>query len=310
MKFLSTHLPILFLLILSLLFSGKIQAQQDEQSSMYMFNPLSFNPAYAGSRGTVNIAGTGRFQWVGMEGAPVTQFASVHAPFRSQSIGLGLTMIHDKIGARERTAVFANFSFGIRVNKKGDRLAFGVSGGVDINQYAFGNLNVNDPTEDIYYNGFFQANPNVGLGMYYYGDRHYIGISSPRLLETRINNNLSGNALQSRHFFLTGGYVFNLNSAVKFKPSALVKITPNAPLTFDVNASFLFYDRFWVGAMYRFHESIGANFSINITHWFALGYAYDYPINDLRTNQFGTHEVMVCFDFKTRKGNYISPRYF
>lgn len=295
---------------LLLLLAGKSHAQQDEQSSMYMFNPLLFNPAYAGSRGTVNITGTGRFQWVGMDGAPITQFASVHAPFRNQSIGVGLTMIHDRIGARERTAIFANFAFGIRLNKKGHRLALGASAGVDINQYAFHNLTVIDPSEPIYYTNFFKASPNFGMGIYYYGDRHYIGISVPRMLEAEINNDVGGIAVQTRHFFLTGGYVFNINSAVKFKPSALVKVTPNAPLTFDVNASFLFYERFWAGMMYRFHESIGVNLAVNIAPWMSIGYAYDYPVNGLRTNQWGTHEVMMSFDLRTSRKNHVSPRYF
>lgn len=290
--------------------SQQANAQQDEQSSLYMFNPMQFNPAYAGSRGTVNITGIGRFQWVGIKGAPVTQFVSVHAPFRDKSVGIGLNMTHDQIGSRNRTSAFANFSFGIRVNKKGDRFAFGASAGMDYMQYNFSTLNVVDPGEEIYINNYAEIRPNFGLGIYYYGERHFLGLSAPRLLESRINNDTLSTAIQTRHFFLTGGYVFKLNSALQLKTSALVKVTPYAPMTFDVNVNFLIYDRLSVGAMYRFHESVGANISVKATNWLTFGYAYDFPVNSLRLNQFGTHEVMLAFDFATKKGNYTSPRYF
>ena len=107
------------------------QGQTEEQSSMYMFNPLLFNPAYAGSRGSIHGVGIVRFQWVGIEGAPRSQFLSFDAPVARQNLGLGLHASNDNIGAHSRTSVFADISYSLKLNKKGHRLNFGMSARVD-----------------------------------------------------------------------------------------------------------------------------------------------------------------------------------
>ena len=289
-------------------------AQTEEQSSMYMFNPLLFNPAYAGSRGTIHAVGVARFQWVGIEGAPMSQFVSFDAPVANQNLGLGLHASNDKIGARSRTSVFADISYALRLNKKGHRLGFGMSAGVDWQVYDFNKLHTNDPNDPVYTYYASKVRPNFGAGLYYYGDRFYAGVSIPRLLRNRLGDGGQiGDALQRRHFYVTGGYVFKLSSVVQFKPSALVKISENAPVTFDVNANFLFFNTLWIGPMYRFHESAGLNAAIQIKEFMTFGYAFDFPINGLnamRTNQKGTHEIMITFDLKTKKKPYLSPRYF
>src|SRR5688572_1463501 len=225
-------------LLLILLFTGAaftgLQAQQDPQSSLYFFNPLAFNPAYAGSRGSVNITALGRFQWVGINGAPMTQFLSVHMPFKSQSIGVGLHVTNDRIGSRTSQSIYADFAYAIRLNKAEDRLSFGITGGIDLHQFNFNGLVVNDPNDINYLNAFSGVNPNFGAGIYYYGKRHYLGISVPRLLELSLSNSTLSTASESRHYYLAAGYVFKLNSVIDFKPSLLLKITENAPFTFDV----------------------------------------------------------------------------
>lgn len=300
----------LFALFLTWMLGTTLNAQQDPHASMYFFNPQYFNPAYCGSRGSVNIAGIGRFQWVGLDGAPLTQFLSVNMPFRSQSIGVGMHIVNDKIGARNNTSIYADFAYAIQLNKKGDRLSFGLTGGVDMQQYNLNNETIIDPADPVQTTSYFQTTPNFGLGIYYYGERHYVGLGIPRLLENRIANDPVSQATQARHFFIMGGYVHNINSMIQFKPSGMVKISPNAPLTIDLNANFLFYERFGVGAMYRLHESIGLNLFYTINQTFTIGYSYDIPVNDMRTNQFGSHEIALMLDLWSKKRPYRSPRYF
>ena len=289
-------------------------AQTEEQSSMYMFNPLLFNPAYAGSRGTLHGVGVARFQWVGIQGAPMSQFVSFDAPVANQNLGLGFHLSNDKIGARSRTSAFADISYGLKLNKKGDRLAFGMSAGVDWQVYDFNQVYTIDPTDPVYNYYASKVRPNFGAGLYYYGQRFYAGVSVPRLLRNRLGDNGNiGEALQRRNLYVTGGYVVKLSSVVQFKPSVLVKITENAPITFDLNANFLLFNTLWIGPMYRFNESVGLNTAIQIKDFMSFGYAFDFPINGLnafRTNQKGTHEVMISFDLKTKKKPYLSPRYF
>ena len=167
--------------------------------------------------------------------------------------------------------------------------------------------NVNDP----YFGQTLSVTkPNVGAGLYYYGDRHFIGVSIPRLLQAKDQVNNILHTLNTRHFFISGGYVFDLNTMFKLKPSALIKYTPGAPLTADVNMSLLMYDRIWTGLMYRFHESMGVNLVYHIKNTFNVGYVYDFPINGLRKYQSGSHEIILQYDIQPKRSGITSPRYF
>jgi type IX secretion system PorP/SprF family membrane protein len=298
------------LLCLSVLSCFHLFSQQEEQNSLYQYNVLNFNPAYAGSRGSMNVTAIGRFQWVGISGAPMTQFLSIHAPIARQNIGLGVNVVNDIIGSRNRTSIYADFAYSIRLNRNNHRLAFGMNGGVDLWQMNVGNMTINDPTDPTAVN-FSTTVGNFGGGIYYYGKRHYLGFSVPRILENPLNNpSVAGNSKSARHFYIMGGYVFNLNSVVQFKPGALIKITPNAPITFDLNASFLLFEKMWIGGMYRFNESAGINLSYTFADMFTIGYAFDFAYNDLRFNQYGSHEIMLQVDLYKKQKNYLSPRYF
>ena len=290
---------------------GTLKAQQDEQISLYMYNKLAFNPAYAGSRDALSAIAIARFQWVSFEGAPKTQWFSIQAPLLQKSLGIGAHLVNDQIGKRKRTSVFADFSSSIKLNKKSSRLAFGLSGGVDIVGYDFSTVVVNDPNDPIVGEVVNETKPNLGAGIYYYSDNHYFGISAPRLLEASSDILDSiGAKLNARHFFITGGYVFKINSVLKLHPSTLIKYTPNAPVSADVNVSLLMYDKFWAGIMYRMHEAMGVNLVYNIKNKLSIGYVYDFPINGLRTFQNGSHEVFLRYDFIPNKSVHSSPRYF
>jgi type IX secretion system PorP/SprF family membrane protein len=302
------NLAILFLALTNAL---GIQAQQDEQMSLYMQNPLYYNPAYAGSRQSVSFVSLARFQWVGFSGSPMSQWFSVHSPVLNNNLGIGGHFVNDNIGSRNRTTAYADLSAGIQLNKKGARLAAGLSGGVDFLSFDFTNLQVTDVNDPYYGQRFSSTKPNIGAGLYYYSDRHYIGISSPRLFEAKIADaSTLVTSLNKRHFFFAAGTVFDLNSVVKFKPSTMIKYTPEAPLTMDFNASFLMYDKMWLGAMYRFNESLGLSAIIKIKNCLQVGYGYDFPINGLRTYQSGSHEILLTYDFNFKKTIYNSPRYF
>lgn len=286
-------------------------AQQDEQMSLYMQNPLYYNPAYAGSRDALSFVSLARFQWVSFDGAPMSQWFSVHTPILGNSLGIGGHFVNDQIGSRNRTVGYADLSANIRLNSKGHRLAVGVSGGADFMTFNFSDLTVIDQNDPYYGQQFSSVKPNVGAGIYYYGDRHYIGLSSPRLLEAKFNDPYSVvTTLNKRHFFFAAGTVIPLNGSVQMKPSLLFKYTPDAPLTMDYNLSFLIHDMMWIGAMYRYNESVGINTMFKIKKAFQVGYGYDFPINGLRTYQSGSHEVILTYDFNFKKVTYNSPRYF
>ena len=299
-------------LITLLVCTSSIYAQQDEQMSLYMYNPLHFNPAYAGSRDATSLVAIGRFQWINFKGGPMTQWFSAHSPILHKAVGIGGHFVHDQIGDRERTSAYVDISSGIKLNKKEDRISAGLSFGVDAIGYDFSNAQVNDLSDPYFGQVASVTKPNIGAGIYYYGNKHFIGISVPRLLEATTISSIDNlpKLLNTRHFFISGGYVLDLNSVFKLKPSTLIKFTPGAPITADVNLSLLMYEKLWTGLMYRYHESMGVNVVYNIKNTFSFGYVYDFPINGLRTYQSGSHELILQYDIRPKKSGLTSPRYF
>jgi type IX secretion system PorP/SprF family membrane protein len=297
-------MKITILLIAFLLSFGIVFSQQDEQSSMYMFNPLHFNPAYAGTRGALNATLIHRQQWVGFEGAPMSQFFSLHAPLAGRSLGAGLNISNDKAGALGRTSFFGNLAYSIKLSKKGQRLNFGASAGMDAVNFNFKDL---VGQEEMYKVNQSELAFNAGFGAYYYSRKFYIGASMPRLKTTTWN--LAN--FVSRHIFVAAGYVKPLNSVTDLKVSTLLKFVKNAPITVDANLNLFFYKTFWIGGMYRYNESAGANIAYQFKEQWMFGYAYDFVFNGLRqVTSGGSHELMLTYDMNGRRNVYSSPRYF
>ncbi|MEO1033515.1 type IX secretion system membrane protein PorP/SprF [Winogradskyella sp.] len=291
-------------------------AQQLPQFTQYMFNTISINPAYAGSRETFSAVGLHRSQWVGLEGGPETQTLSVHSPLRNDKIGLGLSFINDKLGYENFSYIYGDFSYTIRTGANSE-LAFGLKAG--FTHYNLDEELLTDPSvvNDPFFNDVSNRwSPNIGAGFYWHSPRWYIGLSAPRILNTDYNNGRQGQldyvALERVSYYITGGYVFDLSETTKLKPSVLLKATNGAPLSFDVSANFLFNETFWVGAGYRINQSaaaIGGIADFQVSKQLRIGYAYEYPISDLRPYTSGTHEVLLMFEvFKSRR--IKSPRYF
>jgi type IX secretion system PorP/SprF family membrane protein len=299
-------------LILALFIFGEVEAQQQSQFSMYMFNPLSVNPAYAGTKDALNANVLSRFQWVNLDGAPMTQTFSIHSPIRKKNIGVGFSVMNDKIGSTNHTAVTGDFSYRIKLNRQKDYLSFGLKGGVGVYNANFIDRDVQDATDVLYATPIQnKITPNIGFGVYYYGKKHYLGLTTPQLISNKINANTPGGAsIESMHLYLIGGYVFEINSLVQFKPSMVAKFTPNAPLSMDLNASFFFYNKLWLGAMYRLQESVGLNMVFYINDYLKFGYAFDYSTTQIQKYSQGSHEIMLGFDLNAKKGQFYSPRYF
>jgi type IX secretion system PorP/SprF family membrane protein len=299
----------LFLLSLFIGLFGTIRAQQDPQASMYFFNPLQFNAAYAGSRDALTVTAVSRAQWLGWDGAPKTQFLSVHAPVLKKKIALGANLNYDKVGARSGLDAMFHFAYRMQLNKRNLTLSFGASAGLQQFQYNFSGLNVTDLNDLNFQQSNSITNSNFGLGVYLYNRKFYAGASIPRLLNRSFESN-TGNAFYQRHLNVVAGYVYEYNSVVALKPSLLFKYTANSPASLDINLSAQFFHQFWIGALYRVHDAVGFNASYIFKDFCTIGYAYDFPINGKIYNQWGSHEVVLSLDIVSRKNAYLSPRYF
>ncbi len=304
---------ILAILIFSVLFSLESSAQQDPMYTQYMYNTLSVNPGYAGSRDALSITGLLREQWVGIDGAPSTQTLTLHSPIYSDNMGLGLSVINDKVGPIHQTMLFADYSYSIQTTPNA-KLAFGLKFGVNILQADLLSLSPNQGGDRAIYNIDNKLLPNVGIGLYYYSDKGYLGVSAPKLLEQMIKEYNDGEVTDNkerRHYFLIGGYVFDLSEDVKFKPSFLLKAVVGAPLSIDMSANFLFRDKLGVGVAHRLDDSFSGLLQYYITPQFRVGYAYDFTMTELRHYNSGSHELMLGYDFMFVDDTRIrSPRFF
>ena len=301
---------LLFLLILAGFYSLDIEAQQDPMYTQYMYNTLSVNPGYAGSRGALSMTGLVRAQWLGIDGAPQTQTLTVHSPMYNENMGLGLSVVNDQVGPVHQTMLFADYAYSIQTTPNA-KLAFGLKAGVNIFQADLLALNPNQTNDPAVYNISNRLLPNVGVGVYYYSDKGYFGVSAPKLLEHNLKSGEISASKERRHYFVIGGYVFELSPTLKFKPAFLVKAVSGAPLSVDLSGNFFFNDKFGIGAAYRFGDSFSALLQYYITPQFRIGYAYDYTLTELQNYNSGTHEIMLGYDFYfIDKQRIRSPRFF
>ena len=298
---------------LAVLLGSALFAQQDPQFTQYMFNMLPLNPAYAGSAERVSIKALSRHQWVGFDGAPTTQTITIHSPVWHESLAIGGTLMRDSHGPVTQYTFMADVAY--RIFMGASKLAFGLQGGLNLLQGEFGTLNPLDPGDQVFQQSVnSKADPQFGFGVMYYSDRGYIGLSAPKLLNTEFFETDSlafiSEPGQKPHYLLSGGYVFDLGVYHKFKPTFLVKAVEGAPVSFDLSANFLFFEKFWLGAMYRHTDAVGLLAQYHISNDFSVGYAYDYPLSTLRNYSGGSHEIMIGFEFGNKVKGVRSPRYF
>lgn len=305
---LKTQVVVISALALSVFSYG----QQDAQYTQYMYNTVSVNPAYAGSRGHISIAALYRSQWVGLEGAPVTQTLNVHSPIGYRGLGLGLSIVNDEIGPTSETSFDVDFSYTIWTSTVG-RLSFGLKASANLLDIRFSELNqyTTDPTlqQDI----DNRLSPNIGAGVYYHTNNYYLGVSVPRFLETtHFQESDISTAKEQMNFYLITGYVWDLNEFVKFKPTLLTKVVRGAPLQVDVSANFMLNDKFIVGAAYRWDAAFSGMAGFNVSNKFLIGIAYDKETTELGSATFndGSFEVIFRYDFISTKNNLKSPRFF
>jgi type IX secretion system PorP/SprF family membrane protein len=309
-------------LLLIFITLGGLYAQQDAQYTQYMFNTMSVNPAYAGSRGQLSIAALYRAQWVGLNGAPKTQSLNLHSPIRESRVGYGISVINDDIGdgVVQETYFDGVISYSIPVSLDAE-LSFGLKVGGNLLNLDFNGLNNfdNEPISgDDIQNKF---SPNFGLGVYYHDKQFYAGLSAPNLLQTQHFDNAQRDANSVQflstdriNFYFITGYVIDLHDdgSLKFKPALLTKVVSGAPLQLDLSASFLFNDKFSFGAAYRWDAAISALAGFQITDQLMLGLAYDRETTELGSTQFndGSFEVFLRFELVKFFRGTISPRFF
>lgn len=300
------------LLLLFMIAAYSIQAQQDPTYSLFMYNGLAINPAVAGSAETLSATALYRKQWAGIKGAPETLTLNVDAPLWNKKVGLGLSVINDKIGVMQNLNINALYAYRIRFET--GALSMGIQAGM--NNYSANYSSVATNPQNTVDNSFSENTNrtifNFGSGFYYYSERFYAGISCPHF----INQNLDGikdpsgeQSRQYRHYFLTAGYVFDAGEMFKIKPSTLLKVAEGAPLQVDINSNFWYDEKICLGLSYRTNDSFTTSLQFQIDK-FRIGYAYDFLVSSLKRYATGNNEIMVRFELAEKNKRILTPRYF
>ena len=306
------------LLFIGILSTG-LFAQQDAQYTQYMYNTLSVNPAYAGSRGQLSFAGLYRSQWVGLDGAPETFTLNLHSPIRNSRLGYGISIVNDNIGdgVVQETYLDAVVSYTIDVSMDA-KLSFGLKAGGNMLNLDFNGLRNFDQEVVNQNNIDNKFTPNFGLGVYYHTDKFYAGVSAPNVLESEyFDNDNSGEGVnflsaERMNIYLITGYVFDIGPDLQFKPALLTKAVSGAPLQVDLSASFLFAEKFSFGAAYRWDAAVTGLVGFQVTDQIMLGLAYDREVTELGGTQFndGSFEVFLRLELLKSFQRTISPRFF
>jgi type IX secretion system PorP/SprF family membrane protein len=291
-------------------------AQQDAQYTQYMYNTISVNPGYAGSRDVLSLTGLYRTQWVGLEGAPKTMTFSGHTPLRNEKLGLGVSIVRDQIWIQDETYLDIDLSYTISTSDTG-QLAFGIKGGAHLLNIDFRKTspeNTTDDDFDLSNNVDNKFSPNVGFGIYYYTDRFYLGYSAPTLLRTKYYDNdvnsISYLAKDRVNHYLIAGYVFDLNADLKLKPAVLFKAVQGAPLQADLSGNLLLNDKLTLGLAYRWDAALSGLIGFQLSEGLMIGYAYDWETTELNNYNSGSHEIILRYELISSKGGIISPRFF
>jgi len=291
-------------------------AQQAPMYTHYMYNTLEVNPAYAGSRDALTITALNRAQWVDFKGSPITQTITMHAPVASEHIGLGLSLMNDKLGATNISSVSGDFAFIMKMSEK-SKLALGLSAGINMFKASLATLNVDQQDPAFANNISNKITPNFGFGAYYYRERFYAGISAPSLIQNSysITDAINGSTLVSkeqRHYYFITGAMFVLSPNLAFKPTGFIKVTNAAPVQADLTTSFIIANRLTLGAMFRTGDAVGALIGFDLTQQLHLGYSFDWSYG-LQTGKYnlGSHEIILRYDFiYSSKKQIHSPRNF
>ncbi|MEQ8364902.1 MAG: type IX secretion system membrane protein PorP/SprF [Cyclobacteriaceae bacterium] len=287
-----------------------LSAQQDPLYNLYQFNQLMVNPAYAGHNNILSLSMHTRVQWLGIEGAPVTNAISANTSFHKNRHGVGGWLAHDSFGINQNTEFYGSYAYHLQLSERW-KVSAGFQLGLINFKQNYSKLTLefdNDPLITNQQENFTKS--NVGTGLILSTDELFFGFSIPRMLNVQTTNGTVVSTRYKTHYYLSGGAVLMLSPFVKLRLSTLARIVDNQPFSADFSATAILGEALWLGAFTRNLSTAGVNTQLDITETVRIGYAFEYPVTALAANNFGSHELMLVIDLKPLTFQYYKRRYF
>jgi type IX secretion system PorP/SprF family membrane protein len=308
-----------------LLFAAQaVKAQYDAMFTQYMFNEMFINPAYAGSKEAMSATLMHRQQWVNFPGRPITTSFSLHGPVQGDKMGLGFSILNEKVGVMTRNLIYASYAYRLKFANK-STLAMGLMGGLENQMNKLNTLKVSNDAASAqaqvdpqFGNTPNVVAPNFGAGLYYSAKKLYVGLSIPRMIDNTVKFGTDGTstikttkiAPSKFTYYLTAGYVFTLNEDFKLKTNVMMQAVQNAPLVLNIGANLLIKDLVWAGLSYRSGSSLSVILGLQVNKQFLVCYSYDYGLNMIQQYSQGSHEIVLNYLFSFTGRKIVTPRYF
>jgi type IX secretion system PorP/SprF family membrane protein len=281
---------------------AELRAQQLPHYSNYMLNNYPMNPAVGGSNSYFEGLSNNRYQWIGITDAPRTYMLSVNGPTRNKKMGLGGLLFTDIVGPTRRTGLYLSYAYHIKVAEK-VRVSLGISAGILQFMVDGSKITLHDPKDNVISGGVEQTIiPDFGAGIYVYSTdkKWYVGASVPQIMQSRVkfyDYTYTGLSRLATHYYVTGGYKFDLGANFKIEPSACVKYVAPAPVQFDLGLRAIYKEKIWIGGAYRHLDAVSAMVGFVMQENITFAYAYDFTMTNIKKYSTGTHELMIGIKF-------------
>lgn len=287
-------------------------AQFSPQYNSYMFNGLAINPAYTGTRECLSAVGIHTAQWTGFDGAPMTQFLSVHTPLNNHH-AVGLNLYNDRVGVQNEIGIFPSYAYNLNLTKT-QKLSFGIDAGVNFFNVRNSDVLTNNDDVTFQENVRMKSVPNIGAGLYYYSKNYYVGLSAPKLFSNQLSTSLKGSEMFQFNttqtvFILSSGGTVKITKDLIWKPSLLIKAMISNAYQVDLNSNFYYIEKLWAGVSYRHKDAFIGLIGFRFNSKFDVGYSYSYPLSNIVRISSGSHEIMVRFELR-KKVDTFNSRYF
>lgn len=285
------------------------KAQQLPQYTQYQLNNFVINPAVAGTDDHWQAKLNNRNQWVGITDAPRTSVFSLYGPMLKR-MGIGGFVFNDVTGPTRRLGGQVAYSYHFKLNDK-MKIALGASFGLVQYVVDGAKITTQELGDNALSNGIqSKLNPDAGGGAYFYTDKFYVGLSAPQMLTSKLDffeDYEETSSRQERHYFLTGGYMFDITDEIQVQPSFQAKLVSPVQPQVDLGVRGIYSEMVWLGASYRTGEDLGGQEAISAQLGYTFqknltfAYSYDITLSDIRSVSNGSHEIMFAVRFQNNK---------